>query len=484
MPAALRPLVAAGAVGAVAVLPVACSARAADPPPPPDLDAVVAAITEAGLRDRLAGLASATGESAPFRAVGSPGFDRAATFVEEQLESAGWTVHPQAYDADTVVGDGRSSLEVAGARHGEDEVRPLVFAPPGDVTGPVVAVGEWARASGRTGSGCAVGDYRELPPDAVVLVLPGPCFRRDQVLAAQQAGAAAFVTSSPGIPAGILLRPTLVEPDGLTIPAAWAAPPVTDALTTVAERGGRAHLVTTALVEQAPTRSVIAELPGRQGGPVVMVGAHLDSVLDGPGINDDGSGVATLLELARALGGRHPEATVRLAFWSGEEMGLHGSSHYVAGLSAEERESLLVYVNVDMVGSPNGFAGVYEEPDAPEGSAIAAELLRAAVERAGATPVGVDLHGRSDHYGFADVAVPTAGLFSGALEPVTEDQAAASDATAGRPADPCYHQACDDVDNVDLPLARVLAAALADFTVRVAEEPALLGWAAPGEGAP
>ena len=265
------------------------------------------------------------------------------------------------------------------------------------------------------------------------------------------------MTASPGIPAGVSLRPTLVEPDGLTIPAAWAAPSVTDALTTAAEGGGTAHLVTTALVERAPTRSVIADLPGRRDGPVVMVGAHLDSVLDGPGINDDGSGVATLLEVARALGGRHPEATVRLAFWSGEEMGLHGSSRYAAALSREERESLLVYVNVDMVGSPNGFAGVYEEPDAPEGSSTSAELLRAAVQRAGATPVGVDLHGRSDHYGFADVGVPTAGLFSGALEPVTEDQAAASGATAGRPADPCYHQACDGVENVDLRLARVLA---------------------------
>ena len=86
MPAALRPLVAAGLVGAAALVPVACSARAADPPPPPDLDAVVAAITEAGLRDRLVALASATGESAPYRAVGAPGYDRAATFVEEQLD--------------------------------------------------------------------------------------------------------------------------------------------------------------------------------------------------------------------------------------------------------------------------------------------------------------------------------------------------------------------------------------------------------------
>ena len=92
-----------------------------------------------------------------------------------------------------------------------------------------------------------------------------------------------------------------------------------------------------------------------------MLGAHLDSVVDGPGINDNGSGVAALLELARALGGSRPGATIRLAFWSAEELGLHGSSRYVAGLSDEERDGILVYLNADMVASPNGFAGVYDE---------------------------------------------------------------------------------------------------------------------------
>jgi len=116
--------------------------------------------------------------------------------------------------------------------------------------------------------------------------------------------------------------------------------------------------------------NVVAELPGsdKAKGEMVMLGAHLDSVIDGPGINDDGSGVAALLEIARALGGTHPQATVRMAFWSGEELGLHGSFRYAAALSAEQARAILVYANVDMIASPNGFAGVYDEPGAPAGS--------------------------------------------------------------------------------------------------------------------
>ena len=163
-----------------------------------------------------------------------------------------------------------------------------------------------------------------------------------------------------------------------------------------------------------------------------------------------------------------------MAFWSGEETGLHGSTRYVAALSPNQKDAILVYANVDMIASPNGFAGVYDEPGAAVGSATASELLGAAVTRNGGTPVQVDLHGGSDHYGFVEAGMATAGVFSGFLEPVSAEQAAASGAEAGRLADGCYHQPCDDLGNIDLQLARVLAAGLADFTVQVANNPELL----------
>jgi aminopeptidase S len=205
-----------------------------------------------------------------------------------------------------------------------------------------------------------------------------------------------------------------------------------------------------------------------------MLGAHLDSVIDGPGMNDDGSGVAALLEIARALQGTRPRATVRLALWSAEELGLQGSSRYVRGLAEADRAAIVAYLNADMIGSPNGFSGVYHEGTAADSSAAVGALLTAAVERAGGVAVPVDLGGGSDHVPFTQAGIATGGVFSGASEPITETQAASRGAIVGQAADACYHRPCDDTKNVDLGLARLLTAALADVTVRLANTPELV----------
>jgi hypothetical protein len=439
----------------------------------PSTEDVVAAVTEEGLRARLSELVAATGDSAGYRSVGSEGYERAAAYVEGRLEAAGWSVTTPRVDAPAVVDDGSSSLRVDGRTFGVDDLRPLLLSPAGDVTGPVVAVNGAPGPARRAGLGCSAGDYGELPDRAVVLVPPGGCFRRDQLLAAQEAGAGAFVTYSPGAPDGVVLRPTLASAEGLGIPGAWVSGEAAAALAVAAADAGDARVVLTARTEVRPTRSVVGELRG-SGDEVVVLGAHLDSVVDGPGANDDGSGVAALLEIVHALGSSERRASVRVAFWAGEEVGLLGSSRYVGELPDAERESIVLYGNADMVASPNGFAGVYDEPGAAAGSVAAGDLLRDAVARAGGTPVPVDLHGGSDHHPFTVAGVPTAGVFSGALERVTAEQAAASGATAGRPADACYHQACDDLDDVDVALARLLTAALADVAVRVADDPGLI----------
>jgi len=461
---------------AVVAIVAACGQPAppAPTPGPPDPVTVSAAITEDGLRGRLEALAAATAGSERYRAVGTDGYDRAADLVEEALRAAGWTVTEDACTAASFADDGRSLLAIGERTFGAADLRPLVFAPAGEVEGPVVTIDWDPAAADRTGKGCAASDYGDLPPKAIVVVRSGPCLRRDQVLAAQEAGAAAFVAVYPHAPSGVVYRPTLIEPRALAIPAAAVTREAADALVTAAAAGTSARLVTDARTLSTSTRSVLAELPGSEPGTVVMLGAHLDSVIDGPGINDDGSGVAALLEIAGALAGSRPRATIRLAFWSGEEMGLHGSFRYSSALSADDRTAILVYLNVDMVASPNGFAGVYDEPKAPTGSSAVRGLLTAAVERAGGSPVGVDLGGGSDHYGFAEVGIATGGVFSGANDPVTDEQAAASGAVAGRPADACYHLPCDDVANADLALARLLTAALADATVRLANDPTLL----------
>jgi len=465
----------ARALVAVALVLAACGQPATPTSRPPDARTVAGAITEDGIRARLEAFGELAAGSPQFRAVGSVGYDAAADLVEKELRAAGWAVSDDAWTGVSFVDEGGSALDIGERSFGGDDLRPLVFAPAGDVEGPVVPIDLDPAAADRTGKGCAVTHYGDLPPGAIVVVRSGDCLRRDQVIAAQQAGAAAFVAVYPQAPPGIAYRPTLIEPRFLEIPAAAVTREAAEALVAAAADGVPARLVTHARTRAVPTRSILAELPGSEPGTVVMLGAHLDSVIDGPGINDDGSGVAALLEVARALGGTRPRATVRLAFWSGEELGLHGSYRYASSLTDDERRAILVYLNADMVASPNGFAGVYDEPSAPAGSAAVHELLAAAVELSGGSAVGVDLDRGSDHFGFAEAGITTGGVFSGAGEPVTREQAAASGAIAGRPADPCYHQPCDDVANANLRVARLLTAALADVAVRLANDPEMLG---------
>jgi len=188
---------------------------------------------------------------------------------------------------------------------------------------------------------------------------------------------------------------------------------------------------------------VLAELPGTGGDRVVMAGAHLDSVPEGPGINDDGSGVATLLALADRLGrGPRPRDTLRLGFWTAEELGLYGSRRYVQSLSAADRRRIGSYVNLDMVGSPNAVVETY-------GSGATEAALRRALDARGPAPASSSIGGASDHASFQRAGIEVGGVFTGASERVSAEAARRFGARAGRPADPCYHRACDRLANVD-----------------------------------
>jgi len=183
---------------------------------------------------------------------------------------------------------------------------------------------------------------------------------------------------------------------------------------------------------------------------VVMLGAHLDSAQAGPGINDNGSGIATLLVIAERLAELPaPRLTVRFAFWGAEEGGPHGSRAYVDALAPSERASIGAYLNFDMLGSPNPIRFVYGEAGAAPGSDALTALFGSYFDGAGLAWAPIDLAGDSDHGAFTDAGIPTGGLFSGGIEPKTEAQAAAFGGTAGEPADACSHRACDTVDNVN-----------------------------------
>jgi aminopeptidase S len=178
-----------------------------------------------------------------------------------------------------------------------------------------------------------------------------------------------------------------------------------------------------------------------------MLGAHLDSVIDGPGINDNGSGSALVLELAQAIGERPHRSPIRVGFWAGEELGTLGSMHYVDSLSQDEHDDIAIYLNFDMVGSPNPGRWVYSGDDSPIGRSTTERFLDW-FEEAGLSAEALDLGGGSDHASFARAGIPTGGLFTGANERLTDAQATAFGASAGEPADACYHLACDTGSNI------------------------------------
>jgi aminopeptidase S len=223
-----------------------------------------------------------------------------------------------------------------------------------------------------------------------------------------------------------------------------------------------------------PQRNVIAQTRTGDPGHVVMIGAHLDSAEESPGIVDNGSGVATLLEIAGRLGAAPSvRNAVRFAFFGGEENDDEGSTRYVQGLSADDRMRVKLYLNVDMVASPNGgyFAqgGVGDSPEeaGPAGSATIGRVLADQLAKSGVKSPEITEFGGDDESPFIQAGIPVGGALTGADEEKTSAQARTWGGQAGESYDPCYHQACDNVDNVNRDLLdhylRAVAATVAYF---------------------
>jgi len=192
--------------------------------------------------------------------------------------------------------------------------------------------------------------------------------------------------------------------------------------------------------------NLVADWPGGNADQVVMAGSHLDSVSRGPGINDNGSGSAAILETALAVSraGYHPAKHLRFAWWGAEELGIVGSGHYVDGLSAANRSKISSYLNFDMIGSPNPGYFVYDDDPAIE------KTFKDYFTGLGiATEPETEGDGRSDHAPFKDAGVPVGGLFSGADYVKTAAQAAKWGGTSGKAFDACYHSSCDTTSNID-----------------------------------
>jgi aminopeptidase S len=219
--------------------------------------------------------------------------------------------------------------------------------------------------------------------------------------------------------------------------------------------------------------NLVADWPGGDADQVLMAGGHLDSVSAGPGVNDNGSGSAAILETALAVSRAQlqPAKHLRFAWWGAEELGMVGSKYYVNSLSSTDRSRIKGYINTDMVASPNPGYFVYD--DDPEIEKVFKDWFAGIGVP---TEIETEGDGRSDHAPFKSAGIPVGGLFSGAETYKTSAQATKWGGTAGQAFDRCYHSSCDTTTNInDTALDRnsdAIAHAIWTLGTQTATEPA------------
>ncbi|PJJ58263.1 PA domain-containing protein [Mumia flava] len=445
----------AALVGAVLATPPASAA-----PNNNSVKKLTKAVTPEGVLEHLEAfqdIADANGD----RAAGRPGYDASVDYVVGQLEGAGYDPVVQEFDFPYFEENSeliRVSPDPTDFVDGVDFLRNNFDSgvPEGTATGPLVPVDVVVPAAdlpaNSNSSGCEAADFAGFPSGAVALMQRGTCGFAVKALNAQEAGASAVIIMNEGQPGRTGLVGMIGDATGLAIPAVFATSATGENL--YSTPGATVTVTVDYTQETRSAYNVFAETAAGDDGNVVMAGAHLDSVQDGAGINDNGSGSAALLETAIQMKKVKPNNTVRFAWWGAEEEGLLGSEYYVENLSAAEADDIALYLNFDMVGSPNFMYGIYDgdnssgtAPDGfiPPGSAEIEDVFEKYYADAGLPSQDTEFSGRSDYGPFIAIGIPAGGLFTGAEGVKTEAEAALYGGVAGASYDPCYHQPCDNL---------------------------------------
>ena len=477
-----------GAATAPAAAPAASPAP--DPGPAPDTRSPAEKLRDGvnadGMFEHLEAWQTIANANGGNRASGFPGYDASAQYVVDQLEGAGYDATVQVFDF-VLFRETTPPVFQKTAPAPEETYEPDDDDDPSDVdfyTMSYSAAGETtddlqavdvnlaANPDDRTStSGCEDADFAGFTAGNVALIQRGTCTFYDKTLNAQEAGASGVVIFNQGNNAGRMdvVAGTLGEtaqdgqggdfPD-ITIPSIGISYALGEELANTA--GARVHVKVDAVNLPRTSHNVLADTAGGDPDHVVVVGSHLDSVEEGAGINDNGSGSSFNLELALQMAeqGIEPVNKVRFAFWGAEESGLVGATRYMEFISQEDFEKLAMNLNFDMIGSPNYARFVYDgdfshtppPATAPDVNPGAAEIEQAFVSyfrsRGQASgPSAFD--GRSDYKPFQDNGIAAGGLFTGAEQAKTAAQRDRFGGISNTAFDPNYHQAGDDIGNVN-----------------------------------
>lgn len=408
------------------------------------------------------------------RASGQSGYQASVDYVRAQLKRAGYQVRVQAFPFQAFYPVSPGTLSAVAPQQVQyvwnEDFGYADQTDPGNVTAAVVPV-DLALGLGNTStSGCEPQDFAGFPAGAIALMQRGTCTFGEKAENAAAAGASGAVIFNQGDTEDRrdLMAATLGEAYAGGIPVIFAT--YDNGVSWAQTEGLQLSMNVDVIREQSETYNVLAET--RRGNPdnVVMVGAHLDSVFEGPGINDNGSGSAALLEMAILMSRAHPLNKVRFAWWGAEESGLVGSTYYVSQLPQNQKERIKAYLNVDMVGSPNFVNFIYDGDGSdfglqgPPGSAAIERLLRSYFQLRREPTEGTEIDFRSDYAQFFEDGIAFGGLFTGAEGIKTVEQSQLYGGAANQPYDPCYHEACDDLGNVSTEALELHGDALAFAT--------------------
>ncbi len=448
-----------GTAPAASAGPAACDTRVNN-----NINKLLECVTVEGVRAHQAAFQSFADANGGNREASTQGYGDSVDYVVEEMSNAGYDVSIQEFEypffeeLEPAILDQVAPVPTSYPYFDGAGFATMSYSGSGDVTAAtqgVDIIDPTGTDPNTSTSGCEASDFAGFTPGNIAVIQRGSCSFAQKALNAEAAGAVGVVIFNEGQPGRTAAFLGTLGGPGVTIPAVGAA---YDVGIELAQPGVTARLFVNATSEIRTSSNVLAESTKGDPDNVVMVGAHLDSVPEGPGIQDNGSGSGAILEVALQMAKVKPVNQVRFAWWGAEESGLIGSEFYVGTLPEEELNKIALYLNFDMIGSPNYFFGIYDGDDSdgvgagpgPDGSDDIEKTFEAYYESIGEPFQGTDFSGRSDYGPFIAVGIPAGGLFTGAEGIKTPEEVELYGGTAGEQYDPCYHLACDTFDNISL----------------------------------
>jgi Zn-dependent M28 family amino/carboxypeptidase len=426
------------------------------------------------------------------RAATTSGYDASVDYVAQRLRAAGYRVTFDEFDFPTWTLNGPSTLEEISPteRTFAEDTDYIVsqFAASGDLTANVVPTNDIVFPApggpGTSTSGCEPEDFPATTAGNIALMQRGTCPFVQKYQMAKDAGAVAALIFNDGFEDRT--DPLFItSPTDIGIPTIMTSSDVGRSLYNEAQSGPvQLHIVVDATTTPNTELNVLANTPRGSSARTIVLGAHLDSVAAGPGINDNGSGSSAVLEIAEEIAelGEAPRNQVRFAFWGAEEAGLVGSTAYVNGLRPGQLDNIEANLNFDMIASPNFVRFVYDGDlsnsppppgGAPNGSGQIEQMFLRYFRNRGLPTAPTAFDGRSDYGPFIANGVPAGGLFTGAEGIKTQQQAQIYGGFAGMQYDPNYHEEGDTFFNLDHTVFHQMsdAAAHAAWTLARSESP-------------